>query len=106
MPTISPLSHTPDPTIIHALSIGSIDNQLENSPSEDLKKVGQQFGEIMMREILKSALKPMNDKNGLLGGKQAGSDVQFGLLVDTMAQAMAQGQSFGFDTLLQQSIKD
>lgn len=72
---------------------------------ESLKKVGQQFGELMMKEILKSALKPMGNKSGLFNSKQAGGDIQFGLLVDTMAQAMAQGQSFGFDELLTKTQK-
>jgi hypothetical protein len=86
-----------DPTSLQGLDLND---------KENLKSIGEQFDTILWRNFLQSALKPSADRPGLLKGTGPGSDLQFGLLVDSLAQAMAQGQSLGFDQLLEPLEKD
>ena len=71
---------------------------------EDPQAVGRQFGELMVKEILKTALKPSMGGSGFLSSKGPGGDVQFGMIVDTLSHAIASGQSFGFGDMLEHSI--
>lgn len=77
-----------------------------NLQNQNPKELGQQFDAILWRNFLTSALKPAKGQSGLLKGTGPGADLQFNLVVDTLAQAMAQGQSLGFDQLLNSSNEE
>ncbi len=81
------------------------DNKILNQ-KEDLEEVGRQFGELMVKEILKNALKSSSKSGGLFSNKSAGGDLQFGLIVDTLSQAISSTQSFGFGDMLETSLSN
>lgn len=85
------------PALMGETSFSDMESSLKTQTNQE---IGQQFDTILWRSFLESALKPTKGQPGLLKGTGPGADLQFSLVVDTLAQAMAQGQSLGFGELL------
>lgn len=85
------------PALIGESSFADIENNFKHQTNEE---IGKQFDTILWRSFLESALKPTKGNPGLLKGTGPGADLQFSMVVDTLAQAMAQGQSLGFGEML------
>ena len=69
------------------------------SEKEQVREAAQQFESVLLRQLLKDALKPMI--KGYLGGEGGGSDVYEYFMVDTLASSITKGGGLGIASVLQ-----
>ncbi len=74
--------------------------RLEHLPEkEQVRQACQQFESMLVRQVLKDAMKPM--VRGYLSGEGPGSDVYEYFMIDSLANSITEGGGLGIANVLQ-----